>query len=181
MPIQQQNLHALRDMVRGMACELELDGVVAVLRTVVHDPEFEDVLGSKPPRLQEDILMAVSDLVSEQFGGRIELSRNVEIQPGSVVIVLTLETIGRVVIEYGALMAGLRELARLIPDRIRSLFGYRHRLPLRIEPSQVILGPTVLVARPAKRAPVSSATTVALSAAGGAALIIMGVLLGHFL
>ena len=164
-----------------MACELELDGVVAVLRTVVRDPEFDDQHPKEQLGLREDIFAAVSGLVAEQFGGRVELSPDVEIQRGSVVIVLTLVTVGRVIIEYGALMAGLRELSRLIPDRIRSAMGRRRPWPMHIEPSQVILGPTVLIARPAKRAPPSSAMTVALSALGGAALVIIGVLLGHLL
>jgi hypothetical protein len=152
-----------------MACELELDGIVAVLRTVVHDPEFEGLFLDEWPTLPDEIFVAVSGIVTEQFGGRIELSRDVEVQRGSVEIVLTLITVGRVIIEYGALMVGLRELSRLVPDRIRSVFGRRRPSPISIEPSQVILGPTVLVARPANRAPVSSAMTVALSAVGGAA------------
>lgn len=165
-----------------MSCELELDGVVAVLRTVVHDPEFEGQLLNEESRLPGEIYAAVRGMVTEQFGGRIELSPEVEIERGSVVILMTLVTVGRVIIEYGALMAGLRELSRLIPDRIRRILGRRHPFPMRIiEPPQVILGPTVLVARPAKRRPVSSAMTVALSAVGGAALIVAGVLLGHFL
>jgi hypothetical protein len=166
-----------------MACELELEGVVAVLRTVVHDQEFEGRLLDEAPSLQRDLYATVSSMVNEQFGGRIELSPDIEIARESVVIILTLVTVGRVVIEYGALMAGLRELSRLIPERIRRAIFHRrpHPTPLRIESPQVILGPTVLTARPAGRAPVSSAMTIALSAAGGAALIVAGVLLGHFL
>jgi hypothetical protein len=88
-----------------------------------------------------------------------------------------------VIIEYGALIAGLRELSRLLPGRIRRFFDSHpeHVFPVLIGHTQVILGPAVLVARPAKRADVSSAMTVALSAAGGAALIVAGVFLGHFL
>jgi hypothetical protein len=164
-----------------VACELELDGVVAVLRTVIHDPEFEGKLLDERPGLRGDIYATVSGMVSEQFGGQIELSRDVEIERGSVVILLTLFTVGRVIIEYGALMVGLRELSRLLPDRIRRVFGRHRPAPTLIESPQVILGPTVLVAQPAKRVPVSLAMTVAFSAAGGAALIVVGVLLGHFL
>jgi hypothetical protein len=165
-----------------VSCELELDGVVAVLRTVVRDPEFEGQLLNEESGLPGELYAAVRGIVTEQFGGRIELSPEVEIERGSVVILMTLVTVGRVIIEYGALMAGLRELSRLIPDRIRRILGRRYPFPMRIiEPPQVILGPTVLVARPAKRPPVSSAMTVALSAVGGAALIVAGVLLGHFL
>jgi hypothetical protein len=164
-----------------VACELELDGVVAVLRTVIYHPDFEGQILDEPSSLAGDIYAATSDLVTEQFGGRIELSPGVEIQRGSLVILLTLVTVGRVVIEYGALMAGLRELSRLIPDRIRHVFRRRAPVPVRIESTQVILGPTVLVARPLKRVQISPAMTVALSAAGGAALIVAGVLLGHFL
>jgi hypothetical protein len=164
-----------------VACELELEGVVAVLRTVILDPELEGRLLDDSPGLQAEIHAAVSGVVTEQFGSEIQLSRDVEIERGSVVILLTLVAIGRVVIEYGALMAGLRELSRLIPDRIRRVFGRRHPFPVLIEAPQVILGPTVLAARSAKRAPPSPVMTVALSAAGGAAMIIGGVLLGHFL
>jgi len=165
-----------------MACELELEGVVAVLRTVVRDPEFEGSLLDEALGLQRDIYETVSGVVGEQFNGQIELSPDIEIERGSVVVLLTLVTVGRVVIEYGALMAGLRELSRLIPERIRRAIFHRRPLhPIRIESPQVILGSTVLVARPAKRAPLSSASTVALSAGGGAALIVAGVLLGHFL
>ena len=164
-----------------MACELELDGVVARLRTVVHDPEFESLFLDEWPTLQEEIFVAVNGMVTEQFDGRIELSRDVEVRRGSVEIILTLTTVGEVIIEYGALIVGLRELSRLVPDRIRSIFDRRRPSPIGIEPLQVILGPAVLVARPASRAPVSSALTVALSAAGGAALIVIGVLLGHLL
>lgn len=79
-------------------------------------------------------------------------------------------------------MQGLRELARLVPDRIREVLGRRRPLAGWIEPTQVILGPTVLVARPAKPSIFASPTmTIALSAGGGAALIVAGVLLGHFL
>ena len=86
------------------------------------------------------------------------------------------------IIEYGALMQGLHELARLVPDRIRDVFGRRRPVPGWIEPTQVILGPTVLVARPARPSlSASPAMTIALSAGGGAALIVAGVLLGHFL
>jgi hypothetical protein len=168
-----------------VACELELDGRVADLRTVVHDPEFEGKLLDERFILQDEIYASISAIVDEQFGGRIELSRDVKVDPGgSLMVLLVLVTAGRIVIEYGALMAGLRELSRLVPERIRGVIsGRRHpRVPLHIEPSQVILGPTVFIARPAaKRASVSSAVTVALSAAGGAALIVAGVLLGHFL
>jgi hypothetical protein len=165
-----------------VACELELDGIVAVLQTVVRDPEFEDRPLDKELRLREDIFSAVNGLVTAQFGGRIELSREVEIRRGSLVIVLTLITAGRVIIEYGALMQGLRELARLVPDRIRDVLGRRRPGPGWIEPTQVILGPTVLVARPAKPSfSVSPTMIIALSAGGGAALIVAGVLLGHFL
>lgn len=65
-----------------MACELELDGVVAILRTVVRDPEFEDRPFDKELRLEEELFFAVSELVTTQFGGRIELSREVEIRRG---------------------------------------------------------------------------------------------------
>jgi hypothetical protein len=167
-----------------MACELELDGRVAVLRTVVHDPEFEGKLLDERFILQDEIYASISGIVDEQFGGRIELSRHVEIDRGSVVILLRLVTVGRVIIEYGALMAGLREISRLVPERIRRAILRRrpHPVPLDIEPTEVILGPTVLIAQSAaKRASVSSAVTVALSAAGGAALIVAGVFLGHFL
>lgn len=170
----------------AVACELELDGIVAVLQTVVRDPELEDRPLDKERGLGEDIFFAVNGLVTNQFGGRIELSREVELRRGSLVIVLTLVTVGRVIIEYGALMQGLRELARLVPDRIRDVFGRRRPVPGPvpgwIEPTQVILGPTVLVARPARPSPSASPTmTIALSAGGGAALIVAGVLLGHFL
>lgn len=94
--------------------------------------------------------------MTAQFPGRIELSRKVEIRRGSLIIALTLVTVGRVIIEYGALMQGLRELARLLPDRIREVLG-----------KSSLLGPPAL--------------TIALSAGGGAALIVVGVLLGHFL
>lgn len=165
-----------------MACELELDGVVAVLQTVVRDPELEDRPLAKEPGLGEDIFFAMNGLVAPQFGGRIELSRKVEIRRGSLIVALTLVTVGRVVIEYGALMQGLRELARLVPDRIRDVLGRRRPVPGQIEPTQVILGPTVLVARPARPSlSVSPTMTIALSAGGGAALIVAGVLLGHFL
>lgn len=165
-----------------VACELELDGIVAVLQTVVRDPELEDRSLAKEPGLGEEIFFAMNGLVTDQFGGRIELSREVELRRGSLVIVLTLVTVGRVIIEYGALMQGLRELARLVPDRIRDVFGRRRPVPSRIEPTQVILGPTVLVARPARPSLSASPTmTIALSAGGGAALIVAGVLLGHFL
>jgi hypothetical protein len=168
-----------------VACELELEGRVAVLRTVVHDQEFEDHLLDERLALQEEIYAAVDGTVVEQFGGRIELDREVTIGPGgSLVVALVLITAGRIVIEYGALMAGLRELSRLVPERIRGILS-RHRpprIPLHVDRCQVILEPTVLIARPAtKRASISSAATVALSAAGGAALIVAGVLLGHFL
>jgi hypothetical protein len=117
--------HLARCTVLVVACELELDGIVAVLQTVVRDPEFEDRPFDKELWLREDIFSAVNGLVTAQFGGRIELSREVEIRRGSLVIVLTLITAGRVIIEYGALMQGLRELARLVPDRIRDVLGRR--------------------------------------------------------
>jgi hypothetical protein len=106
----------------------------------------------------------------------------VEIRRGSLIVVLTLVTVGRVIIEYGALMQGLRELARLVPDPIREVLGRRRPVSGWIEPTQVILGSTVLAARPAKPSiSVSPTITIALSAGGGAALIVAGVLLGHFL
>jgi hypothetical protein len=93
-----------------------------------------------------------------------------------LIIVLTLVTVGRVIIEFGALMQGLRELARLVPDRIRGVLGRRRPVAGWIEPTQVILGSTVLVARPARPSSfVSPTMTIALSAGGGAALIVAGV------
>jgi len=130
-------------------------------------------------------------LLVERFGGRIEVS-SVSVEPAaSVAVLVVLSTVGHVVIEFGALMAGLRELSRLLPDRIRRILSRRlgaapwvtsHGVK---EPAEVVLGPTVLGGIHPSHLSVTRKLgddlRIALAAAGGAALVISGVLLGHFL
>jgi hypothetical protein len=102
-----------------MSCELELEGRVATLRTIVREPELEGIMLEQRDRLAGEVMEEVGGLLAERFNGRIEISY-VSIEPaGSIAVLVVLSTVGHLVIEYGALMAGLRELSRLIPGKIR--------------------------------------------------------------
>lgn len=174
-----------------MACELEIEGRVATLRTIVREPDLEGLMLERRQLLADEIMDEVGSLLSERFAGRIEVS-SVSIEPaGSIAVLVVLSTIGRLVIDFGALMAGLRELSRLIPARIRSILRGRFEAPKSVTlrgvdaPAEVVLGPTVLSAvplhRPLSRSRRADDLTIALSAGGGAILVIVGLLLGHFL
>jgi hypothetical protein len=172
-------------------CSVELaDGPVAVFSLSLVDPEFEDRMLQEKPRLAQDLYNELSAVVSERFGGQLSLSREIRIERGgSIHIWLVLLDLKHVIIDYGALMVGIRELSWLLPERIRRFIDdrYWHDIP-RAKPStqvtlrEVTLGPAVVDSRLVEQPKSPSLLmAVALSAAGGASLVVIGVLLGHFL
>jgi hypothetical protein len=174
-----------------MPCELEIEGQIATLRTIVREPDLEGFMLEQRDQLSAEVKEEIGSLLAERFGGRIEISY-VSVEPaGSVAVLVVLSTVGHMVIEFGALMAGLRELSRLVPDRIQRILSRRFRAPERVtlrgvkEPAEVVLGPTVLSAIRPRRSILKGERAddlrIALSAAGGAILVIVGMLLGRFL
>jgi len=163
-----------------MACEIELFGDVATLSIVVDDPDVEGFIFEQREELARGLRADFRSAVEDQFGGQLTVAR-IEFRRGeSIAILVVIAVVGRAVIEFGALMAGLRELSRLLPGRM----GRGLRGPLqapRVSRVEVILGPSVLMSMPPQKAPKPRDLAIALSAAGGAALIIIGVILGHFL
>ena len=112
-----------------MPCELELEGHVATLRAIVREPDLEGAMMEQRDQLSGELTEEISGLLAERFGGRIEVS-SVSVEPtASIAVLVVLSTVGHLVIEFGALMAGLQELSRLLPDRIRKILSRRLRAP----------------------------------------------------
>jgi hypothetical protein len=112
-----------------MACDLEFEGPIVRLRIVL------DVIRTKsdgPPvailptqinqlvneERRADFQEEMSGIVRRAFASSNVKVEMYDVEPGSVTLLLVIVAIGRLVIDAGGFLAGLREIKQAVPDRV---------------------------------------------------------------